>query len=131
MGQGSAPQAVSLYCDSRGTAESAGRSVDGMTTQTTMLDHEHCISFRRLGGLYYAQEPGPQDPNALIPAKVGLCVKGGGGAPCPSCHTFHESESVGDFVKCCGNKLRLEPIRYVLPWGPVCKSYVPRRLTVR
>ena len=60
----------------------------------------------------------------MIPAKVGMCWSGRGCGVCPSCARYFETMDVGSFVVCdCGNRVRMEPQTYVLPWGVACERW--------
>jgi hypothetical protein len=98
-------------------------------SQIQTLVCESCAKFRRLSAFYTAErERRPSSSDPLIPCKVGLCSIGGAGAPCSGCGQWHEGEAVGLLVRCgCGLAVRLEPIRFVLPWSS-CKRYLPARL---
>lgn len=98
--------------------------------QRETLNCETCARFRRLDGWYTAdRERKPQSTDPLIPCKVGLCTIGGAGSQCSTCGRWHDGPLVGAVVRCegCGLSVRLEPIRFVLPWGS-CKQYVAARI---
>jgi len=89
---------------------------------------EGCDAFRRLGGFYSTRQlreerAGKEEP--LIPAKVGMCSTGRGCGVC-SCGRYFETMDVGSFVVCpCGQRVRMEPQTYVLPWGKACDRHKP------
>lgn len=93
--------------------------------QIRLLGCEACSSSRRLGGAFYMNEPGPSDPEPLIPCHVLACLEGPGRARCARCG--HELEGkAGELGPCpCGASLRLQPTKYVNPFDS-CSSFSPR-----